>query len=93
MHSPGTYKNFRAVIDALPNTLTGQVICGRLVVMPRPAPPHLHAASALDRQIGRRFGDGEIYRPAGTWRGDARVRVEPFDAAELDLARLWVPAR
>jgi Uma2 family endonuclease len=24
-----------------------------------------------------------------TWRDDARVRVEPFDAIELDLAALW----
>ena len=25
----------------------------------------------------------------GTWRDDARVRVEPFDAIELELAGLW----
>ena len=25
----------------------------------------------------------------GTWRGDARVRVEPFEAMELELAALW----
>jgi Uma2 family endonuclease len=25
----------------------------------------------------------------GTWRDDARVRVEPFEAFELDLAGLW----
>lgn len=191
LHSSGVYKRFRAVIDALPSTLVGQVIGGRLVVMPRPAPPHIHAASALDRQIGRFFQDGEdgpggwwilpepeltlgidpdfdpvvpdlagwrrermpqlpdtasfklapdwvcevlsprtetfdrgeklpfyaragtahawivdpesrtleafrrdgeLYRPTGTWRGDVRARVEPFDAVEIDLARLWVPA-
>ncbi len=33
--------------------------------------------------------DGEGYRVAGTWDGDARVRAEPFDAIELDLAILW----
>jgi Uma2 family endonuclease len=27
----------------------------------------------------------------GTWRGDARVRAEPFDAIELALDRLWKP--
>jgi Uma2 family endonuclease len=25
----------------------------------------------------------------GTWRDDAKVRVEPFDAVELDLGGLW----
>jgi Uma2 family endonuclease len=191
LHSTGTYRNFRAVIDALPNTLTGQVIGGRLVVMPRPAPPHIRASAALTKQLGAPFDDGddgpggwwilpepelaltvdpdfnpvvpdlagwrrarmphlpttasftmvpdwvcevlspgtevhdraekmpfyaragvehawlvdpeahtleafrrdgEVFRPMGTWRGDARVRVEPFAAAELNLARLWVPA-
>lgn len=33
--------------------------------------------------------DGETYRLVGTWRDDARARVEPFDAIELDLAALW----
>jgi len=187
--SLGTSRQYRAIIDALPNTLTGQVIAGRLVVMPRPAPPHIHAASALDKRIGSLFQDGDGgpggwwilpepevslgidadfdpvapdlagwrrermvrlpttasfatapdwvcevlspstkahdrddklpfyaragvthawlvdpaahtleafvrqgdgYRVLGVWRGDERVRVEPFDAAELDLARLWI---
>ncbi len=29
------------------------------------------------------------YRLLGTWCGEARVRVEPFDAIELELAALW----
>jgi Uma2 family endonuclease len=33
--------------------------------------------------------DGTAWRVLGTWRGDARVRVEPFDAMELELAALW----
>jgi len=33
--------------------------------------------------------DGESYRVAGTWRGDATVRAEPFDAVALPLAVLW----
>jgi Uma2 family endonuclease len=33
--------------------------------------------------------DGEGYRIATTVRGDARVRAEPFDAIELELALLW----
>ncbi len=33
--------------------------------------------------------DGDGWRIVGTWTGDAKVRVEPFDAIELDLALLW----
>ena len=34
--------------------------------------------------------DAGTFRPLGRWQGETRVRVAPFDAAELDLARLWV---
>lgn len=33
--------------------------------------------------------DAETYRVVATWRGDAIVRAEPFDAIELPLASLW----
>jgi len=33
--------------------------------------------------------DGPTYRLIATWRGDATVRAEPFDAIELDLGFLW----
>lgn len=33
--------------------------------------------------------DGETYRIVTTFTGDAKVRAEPFDAIELDLAILW----
>lgn len=33
--------------------------------------------------------DGSAYRLLGTWRGNAVVRVEPFDAMPLDLSALW----
>jgi hypothetical protein len=33
--------------------------------------------------------DGDGYRIVTTVRGDARVRAEPFDAIELELALLW----
>ncbi len=62
-------RTFREIIDLLPAHMTGQVIAGRLVVTPRPAPAHINAV--------------------GAWRGDATVRVEPFDALELQLRWLW----
>ena len=33
--------------------------------------------------------DGDTYRIVATFTADARVRAEPFDAIELDLAILW----
>lgn len=33
--------------------------------------------------------DGDSYRLVTTYRGSARVRVEPFDAFELELSSLW----
>lgn len=33
--------------------------------------------------------DGEGWRLVGTWRDDAKVRAEPFDAIELELGALW----
>lgn len=33
--------------------------------------------------------EGDKWLRLGTWRGEARVRAEPFDAVELDLAALW----
>ena len=33
--------------------------------------------------------DGETYRLVGTHSGDVRVRVEPFEAIELELGALW----
>ncbi len=33
--------------------------------------------------------DGETYRLLVTFRGDALVRAEPFDAIELELGALW----
>ncbi len=34
--------------------------------------------------------EGGRYTLVDTWEGDAKVRAEPFDAVELDLALLWV---
>lgn len=77
------------MIDALPNTLVGQVIAGRLVVMPRPAPPHIRAASALDRRIGPPFEDGDS-GPGGWWilpEPELALGIDPdFDPLVPDLA-------
>ncbi len=33
--------------------------------------------------------DSGPHRLIGTWRGDARAHVPPFDALELELSALW----
>jgi Uma2 family endonuclease len=33
--------------------------------------------------------DGESHRLVGNYAGEIKVRVQPFDAIELDLAALW----
>ena len=33
--------------------------------------------------------DSSAYRLLGTWRGDARAHIPPFDALELELSALW----
>lgn len=35
--------------------------------------------------------DGDGYRIAATFEGDAKVRAEPFEAVELELGLLWAP--
>jgi Uma2 family endonuclease len=35
--------------------------------------------------------DGDTYRLIATFHDDAKIRAEPFDAIELDLAALWTP--
>jgi hypothetical protein len=36
-----------------------------------------------------RAGAPPTPRLAGTWKGEARVRAEPFAEVELELAALW----
>jgi hypothetical protein len=33
--------------------------------------------------------DGDSYRLVGTHCGDAKARIEPFDAIEIEIAALW----
>jgi Uma2 family endonuclease len=53
-----TSRTFRKVIDALPESVRGEVIAGRLVVMPRPAPAHAEVIAAVSAALRARFHDG-----------------------------------
>ena len=45
--------------------------------------------SARTLEVFRR--DGPRWLLLGVFTGDAKVRAEPFDAVELDIAPLWMP--
>jgi Uma2 family endonuclease len=83
------WRTFRDVIDALPEHLTGQVIGGRLVVLPRPGPAHLNATGALREMLGRPFQRGRG-GPGGWWllsEPELSLGVDPdFDPVNPDLA-------
>jgi Uma2 family endonuclease len=59
---PATYED----IVALPANLVGEILNGRLVTHPRPAPPHARASSALGSEIFGPF-DGRRGGPGGWW--------------------------
>ena len=42
-------------------------------------------------EVFRLDADDGAYRVIGTWRDDAEVRAEPFDAIALPLSALWSP--
>lgn len=88
-------RTFRDVIDALPAHMTGQVIAGRLVVMPRPAPAHANAAGALQALLGNAFQRG-VGGPGGWWilpEPELSLDIDPdFDPVIPDLAG-WRRAR
>ena len=50
---------------------------------------HLWLVDPLARTLEVFRLDGATYRVANVWRDDAKVRTEPFEAFELDLAILW----
>jgi Putative restriction endonuclease len=58
---PATY----ADIEALPPHVTGEILFGSLVTQPRPAHPHVNAASAMGYIIGPPFHFGSGGGPGG----------------------------
>ncbi len=67
-----------------------------LVTQPRPASrharervPHLWLADPMARTLEACRLENGRWMLVGTWRDDAKVRVEPFEIFELELAGLW----
>ncbi len=53
--------------------------------------PHVWLVDPILRYLEAFWNDAGAWRPIGPgkWRGDARVRLPPFESIELDLAALW----
>jgi Uma2 family endonuclease len=86
--SGSTSRTFRKVIDALPESMRGEVIAGRLTVMPRPAPAHAEVIAAVSTALRRRFHDGG---DGATWwilpEVELSLGVDPdFDPVVPDLS-------
>lgn len=74
-----TYQDLYSV----PHNMTGEIIDGELIVTPRPSRKHIHAASAVDKEVGPPYQFGRGGGPGG-WI----ILVEP----EIGLdAHTFVP--
>jgi len=65
----------------------------KLPIYARERVQHVWLVDPLERSIEVYRLDGESYRLVTTRGGTDRVRLEPFDAIELDLFALWPTAR
>src|SRR5512134_1070977 len=62
-HKLATY----ADLQALPESVKGEIIGGSLVTMPSPRPRHSHVQRALGRFIGGPFHDDDGFGGPGGW--------------------------
>jgi Uma2 family endonuclease len=61
----------------------------KLPIYAREKTEHVWFVDPIVRTLEAFRLDGDTYRLAGTWRDEARVRLAPFDAIELELTNLW----
>jgi Uma2 family endonuclease len=52
--------------------------------------PHLWLINPLSRTVEVYLLEGAAWKLVATHEGDARVRIHPFEAIELDLSRWWI---
>ena len=61
----------------------------KMPIYAREQVPSVWLIDPLARTLEALRLDGARWTLLGTWRDDARVRVEPFEAFELELGSLW----
>lgn len=87
--APTLYKR----LEALPETVVGEILDGRLYVQPRPAPGHQECATALASIIHAAFGDK--YANPGGWRIIAEPEIHFLRRIEVNFPDIagWRRAR
>ncbi len=80
-HQPATYED----LFSLPTNVVGEIVNGRMVTQPRPAPKHARAYSALGRELGNPFDKGQG-GPGGWWILDEPEVHLDADIVVPDLA-------
>ena len=75
-----------ADLVAAPPNMVAQILGGRLVTHPRPAPKHTFSASALGQVLGRSFGWKGAVGPGGWWILDEPELHLGDDVVVPDLA-------
>lgn len=78
------------VCETLSPSTAGRDRVVKLEVYRREGVPHLWFVDPRPRTLEVFRLDGESYRLAGSFIGNAVVRAEPFEAIELDLSALWL---
>lgn len=63
----------------------------KLPIYRREQVPHVWLIDPHARTIEVLRLDGEGYRLVGVFAGEAKARLEPFEAVELDIDSLWLP--
>ena len=81
---PATYEDLKRV----PDNMVGEILGGELIVTPRPASPHAHAASMIGVDVGGPFSrdTGSPGRPGGWWILDEPELHLHGDVVVPDLA-------
>ncbi len=93
MHAAACQPALYEQLEALPETVVGEILEGRLYTQPRPAPRHLRAADRLNRLIGRVFDDD---RPgADGWLIVSEPEIHLVSKVEVEVPELagWRRAR
>jgi Uma2 family endonuclease len=62
---------------------------GKMPIYARERVAHVWLVDPIARTLEAYRLAGDHWTLVGTWRDDAKVHVEPFDALELELAGLW----
>lgn len=63
---------------------------GKMDVYAREGVGHLWLVDPIDRTLEAYRLEQEKWVRIGTWVNDAKARIEPFDAIELELAAMWI---